>query len=205
MFDTITELDLEGLQDQACRILIDGLNAEIARIDADREQADQDLYEVLGLVTELPMVCEPVVLFHPGHRPSLIEAPASMYPNVSVMAYRAEPRTSLEDFGTWYGVTLSVEAMVKAIGEDVEDRFTRLNQQAEELVNRRVQRTSRAIRNVVLEDRSLGGFLLGYGVGDTPSVMVGDVFVRRIQDGLGDRLLWQGTRLDFTIEKRVGD
>jgi hypothetical protein len=203
--DLLDQLDLEGLQDQAAIILAEEVNEEIASIDGQRVEADNALYTVLGLVTTLPMACEPIVEFHPGHRPSLIDAPIEHYPNLSVMAYQAQPRTSSDDQGTWYGVTVSVEVMVKAVGSDDEDRFTRENQAAEELVNRRVQRTARAVHNVMLRDRSLGGFLIGSGLGDTPTRTIGDAFARREKDGSGARWLWQGARMDFTIDKYVGD
>jgi hypothetical protein len=204
--DTLTEIDLEGLQDQMCRIMIEELNDEIAEIDAAREQADQDLYEVLGLTVTLPITCEPVVLFHPGHRPSLIQAPKEMYPNLSVMAYRDVTRQSNDDDGSWHDTTVSIETMVKAIALPEGEKFTRENQAAEELVNRRVQRTAKAIHNVSLRDRTLGGFLVGTHLGDTPNRNIGDVFVRRDKDGTGDRWLWQGARLDYSIVRfRISD
>jgi hypothetical protein len=193
-------LALEAMQRMAIRILHAELDAELVMVAAEKAQEDADFYTEMGLEPQ-EITLEPVAKFHAGHRPSLIEAPLEDYPNVSTMAYNAVARAGSDDTAVWYDTRLAVEVMVKAIGGTLEERFSRENQAAEELVNVRIQRTADAAHRVMLRHRTLDGLVTQ--LGDTPTVNVGDVFERRANKGVGSRWLWQGARLDYVVPKYV--
>jgi hypothetical protein len=197
--DLTSQLGLERLQRRIVLILKEEVNAMQDVVMAEYEDDDTEFYQAMDLVEFDPTV-EPVVKFHTGHRPSLIKAPIGDYPNISVYAFSAAPVTSTDDHGTNFNVRISVEGMVKAIGGTEEDEFSRENQFAEELVNMRIQRLSDAILRVMKAHANDPDFDLG----DTPTVNLGDVFVRREKDGAGSRWLWQGCRHDYIVSKFVG-
>lgn len=200
ILDLGTGLGLETLQRRVATILHDEVNAMLATIAAEKATEDTDFYSYMGIAAPTITV-EDIVKFHTGHRPSLIEAPVTEYPNISVYAYSGAPQVSSDDHGTIYQQRLSVEIMVKALpGDQSGDNFSREWQEAEELINIRIQRTSDAVLRVMrahAHDPDLD-------LGDTPTVNLGDIFVRREKDAAGDRWLWQGARHDYTIGKFVG-
>lgn len=126
--------------------------------------------------------------FYVGHRPSLIEAPVSAYPNCAVMAYQAMPRPNDDDDLNWYQETVAIEMMAKSPS-------------SEEEVNYRIQRMSEAAHEVVLENKTLSGYITK--MDDAQRFLIGDLFVRRQEKGRGIEFLWQGSRIEYTVSKLV--
>jgi len=133
--------------------------------------------------------------FYIGHRPSLMEAPVTKYPNCAVMAYTGRPKTTDDDHFDTYTETCAVELMAKAEPTDG-------NPPDEGLVNYRIQRLAEAAREVIANNRNLGGYVPK--AEDTPQVLIGDVFVRRELKSRGTEFLWQGARIEYAIDKIVG-
>lgn len=188
---------LEELQ----RAMLVHLHANVDGILDELNEKWKPLDEELSETLELEHVdspCEHIAVFSDGHRPSFIEAPIDNYPNVSVMAYRAEPAPEQWDQGDTFSDTVYVELLVKSptFSEEEQDSKT----DAESIVNRRVQRTADAVQRAVADDPTLGGS--SYTLQAPPTVDITDVFVRResVKTG-GDKWLWQAARLEWKSTK----
>jgi hypothetical protein len=127
--------------------------------------------------------------FYYGHRPSLIEAPVDRYPNCSVLAYNARPgaENSSQDQQLVYDVTMYIELMVRSLDN-------------EEECNARAQRTLDATHSCMLNLGAIGGLWISSAA---PVVTITDVFVRPEVKGHGPRWLWQGVRMDYTLQRYI--
>ncbi len=193
---------LERLQREAFLVLYNNLNDEIALLESAWATLDQDLATQMGLdYTEVTLESIDDINFHLGHRPSLIQAPITRYPNISVMAWQAggaSPDTN--DHLTIFRDRLFVEVMVKSprytvpTGDDVTEVI-----EAERIVNSRIQRTTDAVNNVILANKTLNDTVVG--ISTTPSIVISDVFVRDEKTSYGPAWLWQGSRLEYDVSK----
>lgn len=170
---------------QALALLKESLNREIDTVQSEWVSLDGQLgYRTIDV--------EHVDRenFYHGHRPSLIDAPVERYPNCSVLAYSSSPspESAPGDHVNRYTVSLAVELMCKALGDD-----------AEGLVNSRTQRTVDAAHRVLMRERTLRGLISE--LGEAPTVLLTDVFVRPEKSGHGPRFLWQGARLEYPVLK----
>lgn len=191
---------LEEIGSEALVALFSDLNAELTV----QELAGQTRDATYGSERNLPYVALTLervetTNFHLGHRPSLIEAPIDEYPNVSVMAYQSQPAADQGDQIESWDISLFVEIMVKSPGTDSRNRDELHH--TEEIVNKRIQRTTNAVVNVLQRNKTLGGTVLE--VKTPPAVTVTDAFLRREQSGHGPVWLWQGARLEFQVEKHA--
>lgn len=168
--------------------LLASVNTEIAIHASAWAARDMELDSVRGL-SYSPVELEAVAYEHMyhGHIPTLIDAPLELYPNLSVMASRVSdiPNGGWDQEGHLHRVELAVEVMVKSL-------------ESEENVNKRIQRTSDAVNQVILNDPTLRGLVSST---EFVSVDVSDVFVRREEKSRGPRWFWQGARLEYTIDK----
>lgn len=178
---------LELIEKQTISILFASLNAEIAVQASVWASTDQAFATNLSR-PYFPIELEPVNSsnFYPGHTPSLIEAPINKYPNVSVMAYSAQPTGEQIDQVSSWNDKLYVELMVKS-------------DTSEEECNSRVKRTASAVANVLLREPSLNGTILN--LQNPPSIDIGEVFVRREDGQTGVKWFWQGARLEFMFTR----
>ena len=192
---------LERIQREAFLVLFNNLNAEIDLLESAWATLDEELATATGFdnpVISLESVEN--INFHLGHRPSLIEAPITRYPNVSVMAYQATPAApdNLDHYNL-YTDRLFVEVMVKSeryqvTADNLDDQIA-----AERIVNARIQRTTDAVNNVITSNGTLNGTVTD--IGKTPSVVISDVFVRSEKTSYGNPWLWQGSRLEYDVSK----
>lgn len=178
-------------------ILGDRLNAEIARQSDAWDAADLALQQ-MGYDEGVGQVdIEPVnkTHLHEGPHESLLEAPASAFPNVSMMAYLHVPSAS-QHFSVFdsHDITLYVETMVKAgpVAAGTEVQFATI-------AHRRIQRTTEAVHAVIRADATLLGTVLPQelpargGIGRQSWVKT---------DGeAGKRYIWHGSRLQFTLQR----
>lgn len=195
-------LGLERLQREAFLALFKQVNNEQAQLN----QAWAELDTLLAQETERefdPIVLEPVEVFnfHMGHRPSLVEAPIQRYPNISVMAYQSRPEGAGQiDQMANISNRLFIECMVKS--PQYEDSLEEVSEgqiESERVVNARIQRLTDAVNNVIQSNRTLNGTVSG--IGQHPSVLISDVFVRGEHTSYGQKWLWQGSRLEYEISK----
>jgi hypothetical protein len=179
--DYSVSLSLELVGKRALSVLKDNLNTEL--------DAQYTLWQTIDSSLGYPLVRNEYVRpenFYHGHRPSLIDAPVDKYPNVCSMAWQATPEVERLDEMNKYQIILFIESMCKS----VED---------EEELNSRVQRMTDAIHTCFMKNKSLGGTTVR--LGDTPRATLSEIFVRPEIRGHGDRFLWQGSRLEYSIEK----
>lgn len=185
---------LQVVQREAWFLMIENIDAAIAEFNTIGKAADDEMsdrLEALGLprlsTVELEVVEKENI--HSGHRPSLIQAPIDQYPNISVMADRADPNaeSASQDHLSIYTDRLRVEVMVKS------------NTEAE--IESRIHRMTAAVNAIVLGNRSLNGKV--QEIGDTPRVFLTDVFPRKEKTSYGPQWWWQGARIDYGVVKEA--
>jgi len=179
--DLSTSFGLEAIGKQALSFLQAELNAKLAVVQGEWDVLDAKLH-YMPIETEM---IEPENFYH-GHRPSLIDAPVSAYPNCSVMAYSASPVISDLDWEDRYTVKLFVELMCKSDDDEGE-------------VNSRIARTADAAHRVLMDNTALGGLV--DEIANNPTVELSDVFTRMEQTRSGTKFFWQGARLEYNINK----
>lgn len=139
--------------------------------------------------------------FHMGHRPSLIESSPDEWPALAVMTFAAGP-SSLQtaDQMTATRLTASIECITHA-GPFTVNAQGKIDEDGEEIVDRKIKRTAEAIHAVIAEHRYLDGYV--FPDEETPTVTWGEVFVRDGRSGTDaeGRYLWQGVRLQYNYNK----
>jgi hypothetical protein len=189
------EIGLEEIQRAAYKQLVQNLDDQLSQSEADWGPKDVQFAADTGR-HHVNVTLEPIAHYAEGHRPSLIEAPIELYPNVSVMAYEAAPdaEASFDQLDA-FNEALYVEVMVKSpTYETEEDEID-----AATIVNRRIQRTVDAVKRTISADLTLGGSQ--FQLKDPPSISITDAFIRREERSRGPRWLWQGGRLEYRVTK----
>lgn len=186
---------LEYLAREVMLVFAKQLNDEIGYQQVLWAARDEQFAAALGITYE-PTELEPIALhnMYDGHRPSLMLASIERYPNISIMAFDASPDEAISNDQSWgYLVQVQIEIMVKSGPFVVED----VSGQGEELVNRRIQRTTDAALACLAKNRSINGLVLDTPA--APTVEVGNVFVRREEKSRGSRFYWQGSVLTYPV------
>jgi hypothetical protein len=196
------KIGFEEIQRGALRLLFAEVNDAIAEVSTDMATDDQLLALEMGQ-TYVPTTVELIdpKNFYEGHRPSLIDAAASRYPNCSVWALRAAPSV---DSGSFDQVDINVISLfIEIMVKDLE---------SEENVNRRLSRTVEAVHAVIAKDPTLGGVVSGLNT--DPIIELADVFTRKDRGGsdtgqgaraaYGSTWFWQGARLTYAVRKETG-
>jgi len=193
-------LSMELVQRQALMVLFDGLNSMISSMNATWASEDDALMAHLGRGNATWTV-EQIANenFYPGTIPSLINAPIEKYPNVCVVCYTADPKLSSDDTGENYTHVMAVEIMVKSGTFDSNAPLTD-GLFHEQEVNSRIHKTLDAAHLTLLTNRHLNNTIPEL---PAPRVTVGDLFVRREQQGQGNRWYWQGGSLIYDLDKYV--
>jgi small nuclear ribonucleoprotein (snRNP)-like protein len=184
-----SSIGLEEVQRAALVRLFRHLNTAITERQTLKEAEDEAMADFLGreyVPVELETI-EPEN-FYEGHRPSLIRAPITAYPNCAVWAVRAtpHPESARSDHTDIYNVLLFVEVMCKSID-------------SEDIVNKRIVRTAEAVGAVMSDDETLGGVVTGFS--NTVSPSLSDVFTRKEKTTFGAVWFWQGARLEYVVRK----
>lgn len=192
------EIGMERVTREVIVLLTNNLGAALDTEDAKWVTLDQQLATLLHTdyvkcVSDKPSPEN----FHPGHRPSLIEAPIEGFPNVSAMAYQSLASSDIGDQYEGSKITLFIEAMV--IDGPYDPQTTGFQVQGEDLVNRKVQRMAEAIHNVMISNRTLGGIV--FEINDVPIVLVTECMRRREDLGHGADYFWQMVRFEYRINK----
>lgn len=184
-------LGLEQIQREGFLLFFDNLNESIAQINEFMAPQDEALAIHIGRDYERTDV-EDVAPenFHEGHRPSLINAAITQYPNLSVWSVRATPTpdSASLDQQTAHRILLFVEIMVKS-------------EKNEEEVNRRILRTVEAVNLCVMSNQTFNGTV--YGMDTDPSVEISEVFTRKERSSYGPEWFWQGARLEYAVRKEA--
>jgi hypothetical protein len=182
-------LGLENIQRAAFLVFFEQLNGAISQIASFMDDRDQEFATRTGR-DYVPTVVEPVDSnnFYEGHRPSLIDAPVTLYPNFSVWSVRATPTPESADFDQSFvsRTLLYIECMVKSNLDEGE-------------VNRRLLRTVEATHLCVMSNPTLGGVVIG--ADSDPSVTISEVFTRKERTAYGPHWFWQGARLEYAVRK----
>lgn len=177
-------------------LLLQRLNPAILVEDERWRAADSAWQQITGSTVgqiEVPQV--PAANIHDGPRRSLIDAPVSAFPNVSVMAYMTVPSVSQFDQLDSSDITLFVEAL-QISGPAVEGSEV----DHEAIVHRRIQRTTEAIKNVIEGDPTLLGTV--HALSSPPRGGIGNSsWVNRTDDGAGARYIRHGSRLQYTATR----
>jgi hypothetical protein len=183
-----SSLGLEEISQRVLKILAAEINDEIDVQMAAADSRDQELAEILQRPYHGTTVLERIEPenMHLGHRMSVVEAPMEGFPNLCVMAWKADPLAQMGlDQVDFYNDQVYVEVLVKADDEDT--------------VNKRAHRTAEAVHAVINRHRNLDGLVLD--ISDTPSVLVSDLFPRREKAGSGATWWMQGARLEYAVTK----
>jgi hypothetical protein len=190
-------LGFEPVGRAAMLLLFDGLNQEIETQQERWSEQDLKLQELTsGTVGQIDI--EPIEgdhFFEGPHR-SLVDAAPSAYPNVSVMGYSTQPKVTQYDQFDSMNMRLMVEVMVKAgpVPEGQEVDF-------ETILHRRIQRTTEAVHIVVSSDRTLLGTVEPIQLPPRGGIAQ-QSWARREEKGRGPRYLWQGSRLEYALERQ---
>lgn len=184
---------------RAARLLLSrDLDEELATQESRWHSADLKLQE-FGFdpgVGQVDLEAIPNSHLHEGPHESLLESPATSFPNVSMMAYQHVPTTiAIFDQLYTYDLTLFVETMVKS------GPVSPGTQTAHEtIVHRRIQRTTEAVNNVIRRDKSLLGTVLPQqapcrgGIGRVS-------WIKNENGEAGQRYMWHGSRLQYTLQR----
>jgi len=184
-------LALEAIQREAFRVFFDQLNGAIDQIADFMAPRDEALAAHVGS-EYVPTVIEHVAPenFYEGHRPSLISAPVTAYPNLAVWAVRSvpAPESAQLDQISVSRTLLYVECMVKSAADEGE-------------VNRRILRTVEAVNLCVMSNPTLNGIV--NAADSEPSVTISEVFTRKETTAYGPHWFWQGARLEYAVRKEA--
>jgi hypothetical protein len=191
-----SSLGLEPTGRAATLLLLDKLNDQIAVEEERWRAADREFQTLTGISlgeTELELF-DPSS-FHEGPHESLLKAPPSKLPAVNVMAFTVQPDTEQLDQIDCAALRLYVETLVKA--GPVEDEQEIVN---ETIVHRRIQRTTEAVNRVILTNSTLLGVVRP--IQSLPRGGIGQsAWLRREEKGHGPRYLWQGSRLEYALQR----
>lgn len=185
-------IELEQIGRQAITVLYASINGEIDSQASFWTTRDAAFWPSIGQTDPSVQVEHiPTENFYVGHVPSLINAPVAKYPNCAAYGLSATPTPSTDDEGEIYDIKLAVEVMCKSHKDEQE-------------VNSRCQRTVEAAHSVLAADapRRFGGYATAPAY-QTPTVTIGDVFIRREERSRGDRWFWQGGRLEYRLERFI--
>jgi hypothetical protein len=180
---------LELIQLEIGKVLFENLNTEIDTYQSTWQQRDAEWQSLTGIGdSETVVELFSDENFHLGHRPSLIQndMPKDAYPNIAVMAYESRPTDQIIDQATNVTVGVDIEFMVKSENSELE-------------VDRRTHRTIEAIHQVLSNNSTLNGKILGWD--NDPSVQVSEVFIRREDLSFGPDWYWQGARFRYLVNR----
>lgn len=181
-------------------ILTTQLNDEISR-QSDRWKLADSALQQLGLdltVGQIDVPHIPLANFHEGPHRSLIEADPDQFPNCSVMAYQTvRSPSSFADQLDSSDITLFIEmmAMTGPVPAGLEVSH-------ETIVHRYIQRMTEALAIVMA--RADNHTLLGvaHNLQTPPRGGVGNSsWIKRQNKGAGAKFLWQGSRLQYTLQR----
>lgn len=180
-------------------VLYENLDAEIDRQQARWLEADLELQR-LGLdpgVGQVEVDRVPAANLFEGPHKSLLESPVERFPNVSVAAYMTVPSAEQFDQFDTNDLTLFVESMAIAgpVGEGQEVVY-------ETIVHRRIQRMTEAVAAVIRQSGTLLGTVNPIQM--PPRGGVGNAsWLRPKEKGAGPRYIWQGSRLQYTLQRHA--
>lgn len=195
-----SDIGLLKIAMEALVLLHDNLNTELDLVEQNGWIEDRYFAEAVGQsTTEVILERVDEGNFFDGHHPSFIEGPLAIFPNVSCMAYRGTPSQSQFDQFDSYDIRLFIEAIVKA-GPIADDRSDQVLH--ETIVNRRIDRFTTAIMNVILRDRTLRGTI--EPIQNPPTVAVADAsMARKEEKGHGSLYLWQLSRQEYVVQRHT--
>lgn len=189
------DIGLETIQRQSLLTLFDNLNVNIEASVPDWISDDITYFAQIGrMAPDFTYEYIDDANFYPGIVPSLMDAVAGIiplevdrYPNVCTFAHRGTPRYSSDDTGDLYSNLLSVEMMVKSELSELE-------------CNARIQKLLNTVHKTILNDRNLNNSIIK---ANAPSVTIGDVFARIDPRDSKKKLYFQGSSLEYIIDKYV--
>lgn len=194
-----TMIGFEPVSRAARLVLYEGLNAEIASQQSRWMAADLELDRLgldpgVGQVTVDPV---PTANIFEGPHKSLVDSPIGRFPNISVMAYMTVPSPEQFDQFDTHDLTLFVESMAIA-GPVVSGAETAY----ETIVHRRIQRMTEAAAAVIRRSGTLLGTVNPIQM--PPRGGVGNAsWLRPKEKGAGVRHVWQGSRLQYTLQRHA--
>jgi hypothetical protein len=180
-------------------VLYEQLNDEIARQQERWALADLELQR-LGLdpdVGQVEVEQIPTANFFEGPHKSLLTSPIERFPNISTAAYMTVPSAEQFDQIDQNDLSLFVESM--AIAGPVPDG---LEVAYETIVHRRIQRMTEAVAAVIRRSGTLLGTVNPIQM--PPRGGVGNAsWLGKKDKGAGERYLWQGSRLQYTLQRHA--
>lgn len=194
IFDS--RLGVEDFSRQAYLVIFEGVNAALDAEGARWAQSDMDFNALI----QRPAINASLEHFtprtmHPGHRPSMIEAPVDQYPSLAVMAYRIAPLGDQNEAADNAQVSLSVETIVRSGPFRPDDK----DGDGETALNRRLLRTVEALHKVLLDARDIVGWVPPER---SPTAIMGEIWARDAEVNEGDRWYFQGARMEWTFSKQ---
>lgn len=191
------ELGNERISREMLMILSQNLNAELVVQDAKWTTLDQQLAQQLQ-IPYLQCTSNQVAAssFYHGHIPSLVFAPPTNYPNVSVMSDQLFPNQYQGDHYDGVSLNIIIEALIidGPYPQDIE-----FNRQGEEFANKKIQRMAEAINAVVNNFRDINGLV--DPILNSPRVIFSECFRRTENTQYGQDYYWQGVNLTYQVDK----
>lgn len=194
-----TTLGFEEGTRGALKVLIEGLNDEIEARSGRWSQADLDWQEFAGIgigqVDVLPIESDN---FHEGPHPTIIEAPIEDFPAIAVFAYFTTSAGQGIDGAEKSNLRLAVEAFC-ATGPVTDESLASHTT----IVHRRISRTTEAVNTVLMQQKSLCGAVQP-GITEGPRGGLNpQTFIRTEESSAGPRYIWQGSRLEYTLQRNA--
>lgn len=184
-------LGIEIIQQEILLLMAENLNGAVVQVNDFMAPRDQQFAARLGR-PYVPVTVESVAAdnFVDGHRPSLIDAPITNYPNCSVWVVRTTPtpESAMLDQLSAHRNLVYIEVMVKS-------------EASEEEVNRRMIRMVEGVNLVVMSHQTVGGVV--HGLDSDPAVTISEVFTRKERSAYGPHWFWQGARLEYAVRKEA--
>lgn len=131
-----------------------------------------------------------------GPRRSIIDAPPDRFPALSVMSFITQPKVEQIDQYDTYEFRLFMEVFVKT--GPVTDLVMESHEQ---ILARRIQRSTEAAHRVIWRDRTLMSTVREIQL--PPRGGIGNQQWVKHEDADGKRYLWQGSRLEYTLQRQA--
>lgn len=180
-------------------MMLDGINDQLKRQEDRWKQADLEYQELTGGgVAQIDLERFEAANIQDGPHQSIVSSPPERFPFLGVMSYLTTPKAEQSDHIHENTLRLFLEIFVKVgpVPEGAEIDH-------ETILHRRIERTTEAANAVILSNKNLRGTVPD-GIRTPPRGGIGNMAWIKYggADGHGPRFMWQGSRLEYTLQRQ---